>query len=154
MRRALLSGVVLSGLALLVGSAVSAPAAACKPTPDDGAGPFSRVTPPMRGKIGTGHVLTGVVLSSIDCQPIRRARVELWQSNRRGVYTRSTSGAVLTNTAGRFRFEGPYPPAYEGRPPHIHIRVVAKLHEVLVTRYEPRGRHRGSVRLVLRPLQV
>ena len=55
---------------------------------------------------------------------------------------------------GRFRFEGPYPASYEGRPAHIHIRVVAKFHEMLLTRYEPRGARRGTLRLVLRPEQL
>jgi protocatechuate 3,4-dioxygenase beta subunit len=131
-----------------------APAAACTPTPEDAFGPFTRVTPPLRAKIGTGHVLTGVVLSALDCEPIRDARVELWQANRRGVYTRATSGSVRTNAAGRFRFEGPRPTSYEGRPGHIHIRVVARNHEVLLTRYEPHGARRGTIRLVLRPEQV
>ena len=40
---------------------------------------------------------------------------------------------------------------YEGFPAHIHIRVVAKGHEVLLTRYVPAGKRRGSVRLVLVP---
>jgi protocatechuate 3,4-dioxygenase beta subunit len=152
-RTALLVSVALSGLALLAGAASSAPVATCKPTPEDAFGPFGRVSPPLRSKIGTGHVLTGVVLSALDCKPIRGARVEFWQSNRQGVYTRSTSGSVRTNSLGRFRFEGPYPSSYGG-PAHIHIRVVAKFHEVLLTRYEPRGARRGAVRLVLRPQQV
>jgi protocatechuate 3,4-dioxygenase beta subunit len=146
--------VALGGFALLAGAASSAPSATCKPTPEDAFGPFGRVTPPLRAKIGTGHVLTGVVLSAIDCKPIRDARVEFWQANKRGVYTRSTSGSVRTNSLGRFRFEGPYPPSYEGRPGHIHIRVVAKFHEVLLMRYEPHGARRGTVRLVLTPQQV
>ena len=154
MRGALSLSVTLSGIALLASAAGSAVSATCKPTPDDGAGPFSRVTPPMRAKIGTGHVLTGVVLSALDCKPIRGARVEFWQANRQGVYTRASSGAVVTNAAGRFRYEGPRPVSYSGRSPHIHIRVVARNHEVLVTRYEPRGRSRGTIRLVLRPQQV
>jgi protocatechuate 3,4-dioxygenase beta subunit len=108
----------------------------------------------MRAKIGTGHVLTGVVLSALDCKPIRGARIEFWQANRQGVYTRASSGAVVTNAAGRFRYEGPRPVSYSGRSPHIHIRVVARNHEVLATRYEPSGRSRGSIRLVLRPQQV
>jgi protocatechuate 3,4-dioxygenase beta subunit len=144
----------LSGLALFGGAATSAPTQTCKATPDDAAGPFGRVSPPLRAKIGTGHVLTGVVLSVLDCKPIRGARVDFWQSNRRGVYTRATSGSVLTNAAGRFRFEGPRPVSYEGRAAHIHIRVVAKFHEMLHTRYEPHGARRGSVRLVLVPQQV
>jgi protocatechuate 3,4-dioxygenase beta subunit len=123
--------------ALLAGTGSAAPGAACK------------------AKIGTGHVLTGVVLSAVDCRPIRGARVAFWQSNKQGRYTRATSGTVRTNAAGRFRFEGPYPSSYEGRPPHIHIRVVAANHEVLLTRYEPRrGARRGSVRLVLKPQLV
>jgi protocatechuate 3,4-dioxygenase beta subunit len=146
--------VALSGFALLAGAASSAPTAGCKPTSEDAFGPFGRVTPPLRAKIGTGHVLTGVVLSALDCKPIRGARVEFWQSNKQGLYTRSTSGSVRTNAQGRFRFEGPYPSSYEGRPGHIHIRVVAKFHEVLLTRYEPHGARRGAVRLVLRPQQV
>ena len=154
MRWALLTSVAVGSLGILAATAGPATAAACKPTPDDGAGPFSRVTPPPRSRIGAGHVLTGVVLSSIDCRPIRGARVELWQSNRRGVYTRATSGSVITNAQGRFRFEGPYPTSYGGFPGHIHIRVIAEFHEVLLTRYEPRGARRGFVRLVLRPQQV
>jgi len=88
----------------------------------------------------------------LDCRPIRGARVELWQSNRNGRYTRATSGTVITDRAGRFRFEGPYPSSYEGREGHIHIRVVAPLHLPLLSRYVPaKGARRSSVRLVLEP---
>jgi protocatechuate 3,4-dioxygenase beta subunit len=153
-RTALLVTAALSGLALSAGAASPAPTQNCKPTPEDAFGPFGRVTPPLRAKIGTGHVLTGVVLSAVDCKPIRRARVEFWQANKQGRYTRATSGSVRTNSQGRFRFEGPRPVSYEGRPAHIHIRVVAKFHELLLTRYEPRGARRGTLRLVLLPQQV
>jgi protocatechuate 3,4-dioxygenase beta subunit len=146
--------VVLSGLALFAGAASPAPTQACRATPEDAFGPFGRVSPPLRAKIGTGHVLTGIVLSAVDCKPIRGARVDFWQSNKAGLYTRATSGSVRTNADGRFRFEGPRPVSYEGRPAHIHIRVVAKFHEMLLTRYEPHGARRGSVRLVLVPSQV
>jgi protocatechuate 3,4-dioxygenase beta subunit len=134
----------------------SSPAAnACRPTPTDAFGPFGRGTPPFRSKIGTGHVLTGVVLSALDCRPLRRARVELWQANRNGDYTRSGSASVNTDSDGRFRFEGPLPPSYEGRPGHIHIRVFAANHQVLLARYvPPRGSRRGTIRLVLRPALV
>ena len=63
MRTALTSSVFLAVLALFAGPAGTAPAQACKPTPEDAFGPFGRVSPPLRAKIGTGHVLTGVVLS-------------------------------------------------------------------------------------------
>ena len=134
----------------------SAPAATrCPPTLDDGSGPFGRAAPPRRAKIGTGHVLTGIVLSSVDCRPLSGAHVHLWQSNRRGEYVRAGSATVVTDRAGRFRFEGPRPVGYEGRPPHIHLRVVAANHELLFTRYVPRpGARQGSVRLVLLPQNV
>lgn len=133
------------------GGEAATDATGCRPTPPDAFGPFGRGTPPFRSRIGSGHVLTGLVLSSVTCRPLTRARVELWQANRAGRYTRATSGSVLTDRFGRFRFEGPYPASYDGRTPHIHIRVFARLHEPLLARYEPaRGARRGSIRLVLR----
>jgi protocatechuate 3,4-dioxygenase beta subunit len=145
--------VVACGLSALVAPVSAAPAAnACRPTPADAAGPFGRGLPPLRAKIGAGHVLTGVVLSALDCRPLARARVELWQANRNGRYTRATSATVVTDRSGRFRFEGPYPAGYEGREPHIHLRVSASLHEQLLTRYVPaRGARSGQLRLVLEP---
>lgn len=138
-----------------VATAVAAAAPGCPATTPDGFGPFGRGSPPLRASIGKGHVLTGVILSSLDCKPIAGARVELWQSNARGRYVRALSATVLTDRSGRFRFEGPYPASYEGRPPHIHLRIVAPAHEILLTRYEPaRGSRRGSIRLVLLPQAV
>jgi protocatechuate 3,4-dioxygenase beta subunit len=100
-------------------------------------------------------VLTGVVLSALDCRPIARARVELWQANRNGTYTRAGSATVFADRTGRFRFEGPFPPSYEGRPGHIHMRIFARGHEPLLYRYvPPRGSRRGNVRLVLEPALV
>jgi protocatechuate 3,4-dioxygenase beta subunit len=142
--------------ALAAGGIASAPAApGCPPTIDDGAGPFGRGAPPRRTKIGTGHVLNGIVLSSVDCTPLAGARVHLWQANRRGQYLRSGSATVVTDGAGRFRFEGPPPVSYEGRPPHIHLRVIAAEHELLLSRYVRRaGATRGFVQLVLVPQRV
>jgi protocatechuate 3,4-dioxygenase beta subunit len=114
----------------------------CAPTANDGGGP-DRGTPPLRAKIGTGHVLTGVVLSP-SCAPVRGARVSFWQSNANGVYTAAGAGAVTTTQSGRFRFEGPRP-----RSGHIHIKVEAPGFEPLYTEYESRGAGRGNVRLVL-----
>lgn len=128
----------------------SPPAAPCSPSPNDGGGPFSRGTPPVRAKIGSGHVLQGLVISTLDCKPIRGARVELWQANKKGTYVRAGSGTVFTNAAGRFRFQGPYPPAYEGVPPHIHLRIVAPAHEIHYTRVAPAPRAKTtSITVVL-----
>jgi hypothetical protein len=143
----------LSVLGLLAGLSVGTVGAvaaqrACAPTANDGGGPGG--SPPLRAKIGTGHVLSGVVLSPA-CKPVSGARVSFWQSNAKGIYTAAGTGAVVTDRSGRFRFEGPMPKPYEGRPAHIHIGVEASDFEPLYTRYEPRGSRRGSVRLVLAP---
>ena len=153
--RGALASLLVVAACVVVGTATAAAATGCPATLSDGFGPFGRGMPPVRASIGKGHVLTGVILSSLDCKPIAGARVELWQSNAKGRYVRALSATVLTDRSGRFRFEGPYPASYEGRPPHVHLRVVAPAHDILLTRYEPtRGSHRGSIRLVLLPQAV
>jgi protocatechuate 3,4-dioxygenase beta subunit len=152
MRRGLVVCVLVAGGLFAASAAGSPDALRCRPTPTDGFGPFGGAAPPVRAKIGTGHVLTGVVLSALDCRPLGRARVQLWQANAQGRYTVAGSATVITDRAGRFRFEGPRPVAYEGRPGHIHLRVLAPGHLPLLTRYvPPAGSRRGSVRLVLQP---
>jgi protocatechuate 3,4-dioxygenase beta subunit len=142
-------------LGALAASTAAAPAATCTPTLGDAAGPFGRGLPPQRAKIGTGHVLTGLVLSALDCRPLVGATVELWQAGKNGRYTRAGSGMVKTDRSGRFRFQGPYPPSYEGRPGHIHLRITGRGHEQLLARYVPaQGARRGSLRLVLEPAAV
>ncbi|HEU0336294.1 MAG TPA: hypothetical protein VFR43_07045 [Gaiellaceae bacterium] len=149
MRAIALAAIVATGLVLATTPAPAAPG--CRPTPSDSFGPFGRGSPPLRASIGSGHVLTGVVLSALDCKPLARARVELWQAGRNGRYSRGTSGTVLTDAAGRFRFQGPLPGRY-GAEPHIHLRIVAPVHEILLARYVVRGAsRRGAVRLVLTP---
>jgi protocatechuate 3,4-dioxygenase beta subunit len=151
MKRALLLLGPLALIGLLAAPAGGRPAQGCAPTPEDGFGPFGRGAPPLRAKIGTGHVLTGVVLSALNCRPIRGAQVQLWQSTR-GQYTRAGSATVVTNRVGRFRFEGPRPMSYRGNEPHIHLRVIAAFHRPLLSRYVPaRGARSGNIRLVLTP---
>ena len=149
----------LAVLALLVVAAVAAasaggaPAAAsCTATPNDGFGPFGNGLPPMRARTGTGHVLAGVVLSAFDCKPVRGAQVQFWQSNAKGVYTKKLSATVLTRRDGSFRYTSPRPVSYDGFPPHIHVRVIAKGYETLLTRVVPaKGARLTSVRFVLVP---
>jgi protocatechuate 3,4-dioxygenase beta subunit len=89
---------------------------------------------------------------STDCKPLAGARVQLMQANRNYVYTRALSGTVITSRAGRFRYQGPPPTPREGRPGHIHLRVIAEGHEILYARYvRAPGATRGTVRLVLEP---
>jgi protocatechuate 3,4-dioxygenase beta subunit len=123
----------------------------CKPTPSDGAGPFTRLDAPLRAKIGTGHVLQGRVLRAGDCAPVRGALVYLWQAGATGYGPRGR-GSVKTDRQGRFRFVGPVPASYGGAP-HIHIAVVHADYEELLTRHVVRrGARAGRITIVLTPL--
>jgi protocatechuate 3,4-dioxygenase beta subunit len=141
------------GVALAVTASATPGQARCEPTPGDAAGPFqsNAISTPRRAKIGTGHVLLGRVLSAPACKPVARALVVFWQAGPNGYGPRGR-GSVLTDRAGRFRFEGPVPASY-GREPHIHIAVLHPLYEDLLTRYVVRpGEKTGRIRLVLAPL--
>jgi protocatechuate 3,4-dioxygenase beta subunit len=138
---------------LSTGAAVTTAGAqtGCKPTASDGAGPFTRLDAPRRAKIGTGHVLQGRVLRAGDCAPVRGALVYLWQAGPNGYGPRGR-GSVRTDRQGRFRFEGPVPTSYGG-PPHIHIAIVHRDYEELLTRHVVRrGAKSGRIRIVLTPL--
>jgi protocatechuate 3,4-dioxygenase beta subunit len=146
---------VLVAAVSAVGPAVTASAgqSACRPTPNDGAGPFGQagVDTPRRAKIGTGHLLQGRVLRAGDCKPVARALVVFWQAGPNGYGPRGR-GSVRTGADGRFRFEGPVPTAYRGLP-HIHIAVIHPAYEELTTRHVvPRGAKTGRIRIVLAPL--
>lgn len=136
----------------LTASGTSA-AARCTPTEGYGAGPFQQnaLAAPRRAKIGTGHVLQGRILRASDCKPVAGALVVLWQSGPNGYGPRGR-GSVVTDRAGRFRFQGPVPTNY-GRGPHIHIAVSHPAYEELLTRYVVRrGAKTGRITLVLVPL--
>lgn len=144
--------VAAAAAAVGLGVTASATPAACKPTVSDGAGPFQTnpIDVPRRAKIGTGHVLQGRVLNPT-CAPVRGALVVFWQAGPNGYGPRGR-GSVLTDRAGRFRFQGPIPASY-GRDPHIHIVVIHPDYEELLTRYVVRpGRRTGRIRLVVTPL--
>ena len=48
----------------------------CSATLDDGISPSYVPNTPERNIVGTEHVITGVVLSSLDCKPIANAKLE------------------------------------------------------------------------------
>jgi protocatechuate 3,4-dioxygenase beta subunit len=137
------------------GLALAAPArtAVCEPTVGDAAGPFQQGAPaaPRRAIIGKGHVLQGRIVRATDCKPVSGALVVLWQAGPNG-YSSRGRGSVKTDRLGRFRFEGPVPTSYSGRP-HIHIAVIHPAYEELLTRHVVRrGAKSGRIRLVLTPL--
>jgi protocatechuate 3,4-dioxygenase beta subunit len=79
-----------------------------------------------------------VVKSSKDCAAIRGAKIEFWQVNPNGEYDEEHRATMYSDASGAYSFESNFPPAYENRPPHIHVRVSAKGYQTLITQYYPR----------------
>ena len=124
----------------------------CEPTPMDALGPFYTPGAPVRGQVGEGYSLSGVVRSAADCQPIAGAQVEFWLAGPDGVYADQYRATVFAGEDGAYGFLSHFPPAYGGRPPHIHILVSAPGYQVLVTQHYPSpGASQADFDLVLLP---
>ena len=153
---------LVSIINLAATSAVASPASSlllasstqCKPTRPDSLGPFYKPDAPQRVSVGSGYRLDGVVRSAATCNPIAGARIELWLAGPNGAYDDDYRATVYASDKGEYRFESHNPPAYYGRPPHIHIRVSAAGFEILATQHYPSvGSHQGNFDLVLLPLK-
>src|ERR671910_607770 len=122
----------------------------CKPTQPDMLGPFYEPGAPVRTSVGSGYVLSGTVLGAAECKPIPKARIEFWLANPKGDYDDAHRATVLAGQRGRYRLESNVPVSYGGRPPHIHVRVIAPGYEELVTQHYPeRGQRKANFDLVL-----
>ena len=140
-------GLALALVALTGGVAPTAGSSpsACAPTRADSLGPYYEPGAPVRSKVGTGgYVLTGRVMAARTCRRLARARIELWLVNEQGEYDDAHRATVFSRRDGRYRFESNRPVGYEGRPPHIHIRVTARGFRTLVTQHYPRGTRRSA----------
>ncbi|MEK6742141.1 MAG: intradiol ring-cleavage dioxygenase [Nitrospirota bacterium] len=115
----------------------TASAATCAPTEEDALGPFYKPGAPIRSSVGKGYVLQGVVRSSKDCTAVPGAVVELWLAGPDGGYDDAHRATIITGASSAYRFESNDPPPYDGRPPHIHLRVSAKGFKTLVTQHYP-----------------
>ncbi len=126
---------------------------ACRPTQPDSLGPFYEPDAPVRTSVGSGYVLTGAVLAAGGCEPVAEARIEFWLANPEGEYDDAHRATLPVGDRGGYRFESNVPVAYGGRPPHIHIRVVAPGYRELVTQHYPdAGQTEANFDLVLEPL--
>jgi protocatechuate 3,4-dioxygenase beta subunit len=135
----------------LLGSIAASQAATCPPTESDMLGPFYKPNAPMRSGVGKGSVLKGVVRST-DCSPIPGAKIELWLAGPNREYDDAHRATIITDASGSYRFESNVPLPYEGRPPHIHLRVSAKGFKTLVTQHYPAaGRTEATFDVVLVP---
>jgi protocatechuate 3,4-dioxygenase beta subunit len=156
-RRRLLS---LAGAAPLVLAATSSaraesvaptPGPICRLTPQATQGPYWFDPKLNRADITEGKpgVPVRVALSVVDsgCRPIQGARVDIWHCDAAGIYSGYEGqgddhqvgakgatflrGAQLTDAAGQVTFRSIWPGWYEGRTPHIHVKVFLDARTVL-----------------------
>lgn len=114
----------------------------CDPTPAAPRGPFYRRDAPFRSRIarpnepGTTLIVSGRVLGAPQCSPIPAATLDVWQTNRRGLYSRILGfgefflrGRLRASHDGTYRLEtivpGRYPLGRFARPRHIHFMISA-----------------------------
>jgi len=153
----LAAGILLiAGLAVLAGSvdgaAPPSTAPRCPLTQGSFADGAYKANAPVRSRVGTGFVLSGIVRSGIDCSALTGARVEFWLRGPNGQYDDAHRGTVLADNNGRYRFESNATSANSGWRPHIHLRVAVPGYRTLDTVYFPQaGAGAGTFDLVLEP---
>jgi len=127
-------------------------AAPCAPTEEDALGPFYKPNSPVRSSVGKGYILQGIVRSSKDCAAVPGAVIEFWLAGPDGGYDDAHRATIVAGVSGAYRFESNAPPPYDGRPPHIHLRVSAKGFATLVTQHYPiAGRNDDLFDVILSP---
>jgi protocatechuate 3,4-dioxygenase beta subunit len=128
--------------------------AICEPTPVDDPGQFYTPNAPVRTRVGRGYVLSGFVRSTADCTPIADTRIEFWLAGPDGTFDADHRATVIADASGMYRFESNFPPAYDGSPPHIFVRVTAPAHQPLVTWHYPiTNQSEGTLDLIVIPAQ-
>lgn len=146
-RRILRTGIGLGVMAGLVPPALAdgatlplTPSCGSDPTPRQTEGPYYLPSTPGRSDLivdgpGPAFTLVGLVLTR-NCQPVRRALVDLWHADALGAYdTRGYRfrGHQFTDDSGRFAFRTVLPGLYPGRTRHFHVKVQAAGGPVLTT---------------------
>ncbi|MBV8765222.1 MAG: intradiol ring-cleavage dioxygenase, partial [Hyphomicrobiales bacterium] len=114
-----------------------------EPTLAETEGPYFKPHSPLRADLRTpgasGHPvdLSGLVLTR-SCRPVRKALVDLWHADDKGVYDNqgfSLRGHVFTDADGRYAFRTILPGLYPGRTRHYHVKVQAPGKAVLTTQF-------------------
>lgn len=90
-------------------------------------------------------ILNGILVN-LDSQPVKGVSIEIWQTDKNGVYLHSGSfardimdkkfqgfGRTKTDRNGRFFFRTIAPTEYPGRTPHIHMKLWREGKNVLTT---------------------
>lgn len=102
-------------------------------TQRDAEGPYYKPDAPARSVIetlGTKLTIEGKVLQGDDCRtPVSHAVLDVWHCDHQGKYDLEgfkCRGQLKTDSQGNYSFTTIFPPAYGGRPRHIHFKVRAK----------------------------
>ena len=163
-REILKMSAVLVGSSAVLSSKLTAAEAALRRTPGQILGPFYPLNElpqnadltRVAGRTGRadGQVLNvmGRVLN-LAGQPVRNAKVEIWQANAKGRYTHPSdtnpapldpnfegSTILATDSQGRYRFKTIKPAAYPAgpdliRPAHIHFQVSGRQDRLVTQMY-------------------
>jgi protocatechuate 3,4-dioxygenase beta subunit len=120
------------------GVSVAEAAAACALTPEAEEGPFYVDLERIRrnivgGRSGVPLLLRIKVVDASSCKVLRGAAVDIWHADAIGKYSDEGSngtsgqtwlrGVQLTGSGGMAEFRTIYPGFYQGRTPHIHVKV-------------------------------
>ncbi len=157
-RRRLLTLAGAAPLVLGATSACSEPAAVsagkvCRLTPQVTQGPYWFDPKLNRADVTEGRpgVPVRVAVTVVDggCRPIQGARVDLWHCDAAGIYSGYEGqgddhrtgakgatflrGAQVTDAEGRAAFRSIWPGWYEGRTPHMHLKVFLDARTVLTS---------------------
>ena len=163
-RREILKMSAMLGFASMASTKFAFAQAALRRTPNQILGPFYPMKPldqnadltnvPGRPGRAEGQVLNvmGRVLN-LKGEPVRNAKVEVWQANARGRYTHPSdtnpepldpnfegSAVLTTDSEGRYRFKTIKPGAYPTgpnttRPAHIHFQVSGQQDRLVTQMY-------------------
>ena len=90
-------------------------------------------------------ILNGILVN-LDSQPVNGVSIEIWQTDKNGVYLHSGSfarntldkkfqgfGRTKTDRNGHFSFRTIVPTEYPGRTPHIHMKLWREGKNILTT---------------------
>jgi len=123
-------------------------------TTSDILGPYYRPGSPVRtdlrikGDAGDNVELSGYIRHKDCTTPYKKAKVEIWHCDSKGVYDNKSSefryrGTTYTDEKGFYSFQTILPVAYAGpgfiRPAHFHMIVTAEGYQPLVTQLYFKG---------------
>ncbi|NKB63239.1 MAG: protocatechuate 3,4-dioxygenase [Gammaproteobacteria bacterium] len=155
-----------STIAMVGGSALSAPASAATTTPGAAEGPFYPTVSMRMNDVDNDLVkVAGMVteaggeiirlngkVTSKEGDPLAGYRVEIWQCDVNGRYLHTSDnrnvtydkgfqgfGHDITDSDGSYRFRTIKPTTYPSRTPHIHVKVYDGNRERLTTQFYLHG---------------